>query len=72
MMMAIPYGTVEQTKFKAYAAFFSSVVRHFSKVMSVGPSNYLLYLNRSATYTTFDKYSEALADVVKTVQLKPG
>ena len=76
MIMAIPHGTAEQAKAQAYAAFstgdFSSAVRHFSKAMSVGPSNYLLYSNRSATYASLGKYSEALADAVKTVQLKPG
>ena len=76
MMMAIPHGTAEQAKFKAYAAFsigdFSSAVRHFSKAISVGPPNYLLYSNRSATYATLGKYSEALANAVKTIQLKPG
>ena len=40
--------------------------------MSVGPSNYLLYSNRSATYARLGMYSVALADAVKTVQLKPG
>ena len=76
MIMAIPHGTAEQAKFKAYTAFstgeFSSVVRHFSKAMSVGPSNYLLYSNRSATYARLGKHFEALADAEKTVQLKPG
>ena len=76
MIVAIPHGMAEQAKFKAYTAFstgeFSSAVRNFSKAMSVGPSNYLLYSNRSATYTRLGKYSEALADVVKTVQLRPG
>ena len=74
--MAIPHGTVEQAKFKAYAAFstgdFSFAVCHFLEAMSVGPSNYLLYSNQSATYATLGKYSEALADAVKTIQLKPG
>ena len=69
MMMAIPHGTAEQAKFKAYAAFstgdFSSAIRHFSKAMSVGPSNYLLYSNQSATYAILGKYSEALVDAVK-------
>ena len=39
--------------------------------MSVGPSNYLLYSNRSAIYARLGKHSEALADAEKTVQLKP-
>ncbi|KAK4605414.1 hypothetical protein RGQ29_013467 [Quercus rubra] len=39
--------------------------------MSVGPSNYLLYSNRSATYARLGKHVEALADAEKTVQLKP-
>ena len=76
MIVAIPHGMAEQAKFKAYTAFstgeFSSAVHHFSKVMFVGPSNYLLYTNRSSTYAHLGKYSEALADALKTVQLKPG
>ena len=72
--MAIPHGTVEQAKFKAYAAFstgdFSFAVCHFLEAMSVGPSNYLLYSNQSTTYTRLGRYFEALANVEKTVQLK--
>ena len=69
------FSSAEQAKAQAYAAFsagdFSSAVRHFSKAMSVGPSNYLLYSNRSATYARLGKHFEALADAEKTVQLKP-
>ena len=69
------HAFAEQAKARAYAAFsasdFSSAVRHFSKAMSVGPSNYLLYSNRSATYARLGKHFEALADAEKTVQLKP-
>ena len=60
------HALAEQAKAKAYAAFsagdFSTAVRHFSTAMSVGPSNYLLYSNRSAAYARLHKYSEALAD----------
>lgn len=69
------HDLAEQAKAQAYAAFsagdFSSAVRHFTKAMSVGPSNYLLYSNRSATYARLGNYSDALADAEKSVQLKP-
>ena len=69
------FSSAEQAKAQAYAAFsagdFSSAVRHFSKATSVGPSNHLLYSNRSATYARLGKHFEALADAEKTVQLKP-
>ena len=65
----------EQAKAKAYTAFsahdFSTAVRHFTTAMSVGPSNYLLYSNRSAAYARLHQYSEALADAEKAVKLKP-
>ncbi|KAM4126127.1 hypothetical protein ACB094_01G365000 [Castanea mollissima] len=65
----------ERSKANAYAAFsagdFSTAVRHFSTAMSVGPSNYLLYSNRSAAYARLHQYSEALADAEKAVKLKP-
>ncbi|KAL0013059.1 hypothetical protein SO802_000128 [Lithocarpus litseifolius] len=69
------HALAEQAKAKAYAAFsagdFSTAVRHFSTAMSVGPSNYLLYSNRSAAYARLNQYSEALADAEKAVKLKP-
>ena len=69
------HALAEQAKANAYAAFsageFSTAVRHFSTAMSVGPSNYLLYSNRSAAYARLHKYSEALADAEKAVKLKP-
>lgn len=69
------HALAEQAKAKAYAAFsagdFSTAVRHFSTAMSVGPSNYLLYSNRSAAYARLHKYSEALADAEKAVKIKP-
>ena len=69
------HALAEQAKANAYTAFsageFSTAVRHFSTAMSVGPSNYLLYSNRSATYARLGKHFEALADAEKTVQLKP-
>uniref|UniRef100_A0A2N9IJE2 Reverse transcriptase zinc-binding domain-containing protein n=1 Tax=Fagus sylvatica TaxID=28930 RepID=A0A2N9IJE2_FAGSY len=65
----------EQAKVKAYAAFFagnfSDAVRHFSTAMSVGPTNYLLFSNRSAAYARLNKFSEALSDAEKTVKVKP-
>lgn len=69
------HALAEQAKANAYAAFsagdFSTAVRHFSTAMSVGPSNYLLYSNRSAAYARLHQYSEALADAEKAVKLKP-
>nr|XP_023880106.1 hsp70-Hsp90 organizing protein 1-like [Quercus suber] len=69
------HALAEQAKVNAYAAFsagdFSTAVRHFSTAMSVGPSNYLLYSNRSAAYARLHQYSEALADAEKAVKLKP-
>ena len=69
------HALAEQAKVNAYAAFsagdFSTAVRHFSTAMAVGPSNYLLYSNRSAAYARLHQYSEALADAEKAVKLKP-
>ncbi|KAM3714842.1 hypothetical protein ACJW31_01G364600 [Castanea mollissima] len=73
--LGVAPALVGGAKANAYAAFsagdFSTAVRHFSTAMSVGPSNYLLYSNRSAAYARLHQYSEALADAEKAVKLKP-
>lgn len=65
----------EEAKAKGNAAFssgdFNSAIHHFSDAISLSPGNHVLYSNRSASYASLHKYSEALADAKKTVELKP-
>lgn len=65
----------EEAKAKGNAAFssgdFAAAVGHFSDAIALAPENHVLYSNRSAAYASLQKYSEALADAKKTVELKP-
>ncbi|XP_044487319.1 hsp70-Hsp90 organizing protein 3-like [Mangifera indica] len=65
----------EEAKAKGNAAFsagdYDTAVRHFSDAIALAPSNHVLYSNRSAAYASLHKYTEALADAKKTVELKP-
>ncbi|KAJ3680301.1 hypothetical protein LUZ60_016579 [Juncus effusus] len=65
----------DEAKAKGNAAFsagrFDEAIRHFSDAIVLAPSNHVLYSNRSASYASLNKYSEALADAEKTVELKP-
>ena len=66
----------DEAKAKGNAAFssgdFLSASRYFSDAIALAPDNHVLYSNRSAAYASLHKYSEALADAKKTVELKPG
>ena len=43
----------------------------YTEAIELDSSNHLLYSNRSAAYASLKKYDEALADAMKTVELKP-
>ncbi|XP_027359984.1 hsp70-Hsp90 organizing protein 1-like [Abrus precatorius] len=65
----------DEAKAKGNAAFssgdFDAAIRHFSDAIALSPSNHVLYSNRSAAYASLQKYTDALADAKKTVELKP-
>ncbi|RYR59897.1 hypothetical protein Ahy_A05g025844 isoform C [Arachis hypogaea] len=65
----------DEAKAKGNAAFssgdYAAAVRHFSDAIALSPDNHVLYSNRSASYASLKKYSDALADAKKTVELKP-
>ncbi|KAK4769618.1 hypothetical protein SAY86_027768 [Trapa natans] len=65
----------DEAKAKGNTAFaagdFDSAVRHFSDAIALAPTNHVLYSNRSAAYASLSRYSEALDDAKKTVELKP-
>lgn len=65
----------DEAKAKGNAAFaagdFETAARHFSDAIALAPTNHVLYSNRSAAYASLHKYSEALSDAKKTVELKP-
>ncbi|KAL5551100.1 hypothetical protein UlMin_001276 [Ulmus minor] len=65
----------DESKLKGNAAFsagdFTGAVAHFSDAIALSPTNHVLYSNRSAAYASLHKYSEALTDAKKTVELKP-
>ncbi|XP_050259291.1 hsp70-Hsp90 organizing protein 3-like [Quercus robur] len=54
------------------AGDFPTAIRHFSEAINLPPTNHVLYSNRSAAYVSINKYSEALTDAKKTVELKPN
>ncbi|CAN6460912.1 unnamed protein product [Victoria cruziana] len=64
----------DEAKAKGNAAFsagrFDEAVRHFSDAISLAPTNHVLYSNRSAAYASLHRYSDALEDAKKTVELK--
>ncbi|XP_061357841.1 hsp70-Hsp90 organizing protein 1-like [Gastrolobium bilobum] len=64
----------DEAKAKGNAAFssgdYAAAIRHFSDAIALSPENHVLYSNRSAAYASLQKYTEALADAKKTVDLK--
>ncbi|KAF8692985.1 hypothetical protein HU200_039353 [Digitaria exilis] len=65
----------DEAKAKGNAAFsagrFEEAARHFSDAIALAPGNHVLYSNRSAALASLHRYSDALADAQKTVELKP-
>ncbi|KAK9927483.1 hypothetical protein M0R45_024664 [Rubus argutus] len=65
----------DEAKAKGNAAFssgdFNAAISHFTDAINLAPTNHVLYSNRSASYASLHKYSEALTDAKKTVELKP-
>eukprot|EP00898_Chlorokybus_atmophyticus_P005909 jgi/Chlat1/6319/Chrsp44S00454 len=45
--------------------------KHFTKAITIMPSNHILYSNRSAAYVSLRQYDDALKDARKAVELKP-
>eukprot|EP00245_Coleochaete_scutata_P003099 TRINITY_DN1441_c0_g1_i1.p1 TRINITY_DN1441_c0_g1~~TRINITY_DN1441_c0_g1_i1.p1 ORF type:complete len:282 (+),score=84.03 TRINITY_DN1441_c0_g1_i1:88-933(+) len=45
-------------------------IRHFSRAITLTPTNHVLYSNRSAAHSAKKEYTEALADARKVVELK--
>jgi hypothetical protein len=44
----------------------------FGKAIELDPQNHVLYSNRAGAYTSLKRFSEALADAEKTVELNPS
>ncbi|CAA0842292.1 Hsp70-Hsp90 organizing protein 3 [Striga hermonthica] len=65
----------DEAKAKGNAAFsagnYDDAIRHFTDAIGLAPTNHVLYSNRSAAYASLRKFSEALSDAQKTVELKP-
>jgi stress-induced-phosphoprotein 1 len=65
----------DEAKAKGNAAFsagrFEEAARHFTDAIALAPDNHVLYSNRSAALASLHRYSDALADAQKTVDLKP-
>ncbi|CAM0945041.1 unnamed protein product [Alopecurus aequalis] len=65
----------DEAKAKGNAAFsagrFEEAAQHFSDAIALAPGNHVLYSNRSAALASIHRYSDALADAEKTVELKP-
>uniref|UniRef100_A0ACD5ZGZ8 Uncharacterized protein n=1 Tax=Avena sativa TaxID=4498 RepID=A0ACD5ZGZ8_AVESA len=65
----------DEAKAKGNAAFsagrFEEAAGHFSDAIALAPGNHVLYSNRSAALASIHRYSDALADAKKTVELKP-
>ncbi|TVU29034.1 hypothetical protein EJB05_20576 [Eragrostis curvula] len=65
----------DEAKAKGNAAFsagrFEEAARHFTDAIALAPGNHVLYSNRSAALASLHRYSDALADAEKTVELKP-
>jgi stress-induced-phosphoprotein 1 len=65
----------DEAKAKGNAAFsagrFEEAARHFTDAIALAPGNHVLYSNRSAALASLHRYSDALADAHKTVELKP-
>ncbi|CAA0820581.1 Hsp70-Hsp90 organizing protein 3 [Striga hermonthica] len=65
----------DEAKARGNAAFsagdYDGAVRHFTDAIGFAPTNHVLYSNRSAAYASLGKFSDALSDAQKTVELKP-
>ena len=65
----------DEAKAKGNAAFaagrFEEAARHFTDAIALAPGNHILYSDRSAALASLHRYSDALADAQKTVELKP-
>nr|ADA68360.1 hsp organizing protein/stress-inducible protein [Dactylis glomerata] len=65
----------DEAKAKGNAAFsagkFEEAAGHFTDAIALAPGNHVLYSNRSAALASIHRYSDALADAEKTVELKP-
>ncbi|KAL6911899.1 hypothetical protein ACP4OV_000704 [Aristida adscensionis] len=65
----------DEAKAKGNAAFsagrFEEAARHFTDAIALAPGNHVLYSNRSAALASLHRYSDALADAQKTVELRP-
>ncbi|KAL1547493.1 Hsp70-Hsp90 organizing protein 2 [Salvia divinorum] len=64
----------DESKAKGNASFsagnFTDAIRHFTDAINLAPTNHVLYSNRSAAYASLNRFSEALSDAEKTVELK--
>ncbi|PRQ18095.1 putative 43kDa postsynaptic protein [Rosa chinensis] len=65
----------DEAKAKGNAAYsagdYTAAITHFTEAINLAPTNHVLYSNRSASYASLHKYSDALSDAKKTVELKP-
>ncbi|KAG2448193.1 hypothetical protein HYH02_006778 [Chlamydomonas schloesseri] len=65
----------DELKAKGNAAFsagnFEEAAKFFTEAIAVDPSNHVLYSNRSASYASLKRYTDALDDAKKCVSLKP-
>ncbi|KAL2490055.1 Hsp70-Hsp90 organizing protein 1 [Forsythia ovata] len=50
---------------------YTDAARHFTETINPAPANHVLFSNRSAAYASLNKFSDALSDAQKTVELKP-
>lgn len=65
----------DEAKAKGNAAYsagdYEAAITHFTEAINLAPTNHVLYSNRSASYASLNRYSDALSDAKKTVELKP-
>jgi stress-induced-phosphoprotein 1 len=65
----------DEAKAKGNAAFsagrFEEAAKHFTDAIALAPTNHVLYSNRSAALASLHRYSDALADAERTVEIKP-
>jgi len=63
-----------EAKNKGNTAFsagdFTTAIQLFTEAIGYDPTNHVLYSNRSAAYSSLNKYEDALADANKTIELK--
>ncbi|KAL5554700.1 hypothetical protein UlMin_042101 [Ulmus minor] len=62
--------TTEFTTFSS--GNFNGTIGHFSNAIALARMNLVLYSNQSTAYASLRKYSEALIDAKKTVEMKPN